>query len=76
MKRADKSNINERLKTKFANRGRAAGAGISEDRYDEESCGPKFYGSVRVRMPSDSLSTAERQALNGPVVIRKEAKHE
>ena len=76
MKRTNKSHIGQYLKSSFANIGRAAGSGISEDRYDEDSLGPKMYESVRVRLPSDFLTPEERTALNGPVIVRtaKEAK--
>ena len=74
-----KRHINEFLHTDFANSGRAAGAGILYDRYDEESGyrpGPKARGPIR--FPSDSLTAEERLALNGEVrIIQKgRAKHE
>ena len=69
-----KTDINERMKTGFANAGRAAGAGISEDRYDEESGNPIYRGRYAVvRMPSDELTKEERAALNGPVRIIRRA---
>lgn len=72
MKRSDKSNINERMKTYFANSGRAAGAGISYDRYDEESgYRPQPHYTGRVRLLSDNLTAEEKAALNGEVKIIK-----
>jgi hypothetical protein len=71
MKRSDKSNINERLRTSFANSGRAAGIGISYDRYDEESGyrpGPKHIGCT---FPSDSLTPQQLSALNSEVRVYK-----
>lgn len=69
-----KRHINEFLKTEFANSGRAAGAGVLYDRYDEESGyrpHPKARGQIR--FPSDSLTPEEREALNGPVITRQKA---
>ena len=67
-----KRHINEFLKTDFANSGRAAGIGISEDHYDEESgYRPQPRGCGPVRLPSDNLTTKEREALNGPVITYK-----
>jgi hypothetical protein len=46
--------------------------GITYDRYDDESGNPWSNNHViRVRMPYDSLSKEERNALNGEVVIYK-----
>ena len=67
-----KTDIRERLKTGLANSGRAAGAGILYDRYDEESGyrpGPKQHGPIK--FPSDSLTPEELAALNGPVRVYK-----
>jgi hypothetical protein len=67
-----KTDIRERLKTGLANTGRAAGAGILYDRYDEESGyrpGPAGRGAIR--FPSDSLTAEEIEALSGPVKIYK-----
>lgn len=67
-----KTDIRERLKTGLANSGRAAGAGILYDRYDEESGyrpGPKQHGPIK--FPSDSLTPEELAALNGPVKVYK-----
>lgn len=67
-----RGHINERLHTGLANSGRAAGMGITYDRYDDESGNPWSNNHViRVRMPYDSLSKEERNALNGEVVIYK-----
>jgi len=77
--RTDKSHINQYLKTGLANSGRAAGMGILYDRYDDESGGPKYGGSVQVKFPSDGLTQEELQALNGKVITyktSKEAAHE
>lgn len=67
-----KRHINEFLHTGFASSGRAAGIGITYDRYDDES-GNHWSNShkVRVKMPSDSLSEEERTALNGEVIVYK-----
>jgi len=64
-----KRHINERLKTEFVNNGRAAGIGITYDKYDEES-GYKPHPRNRgpMRLPYDSLTREERKALNGPVI--------
>lgn len=73
--RTDKSHINEKLKTSFVNSGRAAGAGVLYDRYDEESGyspQPKYTGSVRLL--SDYLSPQEKEALHGEVKIIKRGK--
>lgn len=67
-----RGHINEHLHTTLANSGRAAGAGISYDKYDDESGyrpGPRDTG--RVRLPHDGLETDE---LNGPVIVVKPAK--
>ncbi len=67
-----KRHINEMLHTAFANSGRAAGMGITYDRYDEESGyrpQPKYCGTVR--FPSDELTLEEKNALNGPVITYK-----
>lgn len=64
--------INEHLHTTLANSGRAAGAGISYDKYDDESGhrhGP--YDRGRVILPHDGQKTDE---LNGPVIVVKPAK--
>ena len=69
-----RSHVNERLHTEFANSGRVAGAGISYDRYDEESGyrpQPKECGLVR--FPSDSLTPDEKAALSGEVRIIRRA---
>ena len=60
--------INEFMKTRFANSGRAAGIGILYDDYSEESYGGyRNSGNIRVRTISEFLSVEERKALNGPV---------
>lgn len=67
-----KRHINEMLHTEFVNSGRAAGIGITYDRYDEDSGympQPKFCGTVR--FPSDKLKPEEISALSGPVIIYK-----
>ena len=67
-----RSHINERLHTSFANTGRAAGMGISYDRYDEESgYRPQPIKRGRVRLPSDYLTQEELEALNGEVIVYK-----
>lgn len=68
-----RGHINEHLHTTFANSGRAAGAGVLYDRYDEESgYRPQPINRGRVRFPSDSLSEAELAKLNGEVRVYKE----
>ena len=70
-----KHNINEMLHTSRANSGRAAGAGISYDRYDDESgYRPQPIHRGAVRFPSDYLSQEERNALNGEVKVYKVSK--
>ena len=65
-----KRHINEFLHTTLANSGRAAGAGISYDRYDEESgYHPHPTATGRVRFPSDSLTEEEREKMNGEVKV-------
>jgi hypothetical protein len=67
-----RGHINEHLHTTLANSGRAAGAGISYDKYDDESGyrpGPRDTG--RIRFPSDGQKADE---LNGPVIVVKPAK--
>lgn len=74
MKRTDRAHINERMKTGFVNSGRAAGAGILYDRYDEESGyrpGPNRGGCT---LPSERLTPEERANLNGEVKIIRPAK--
>ena len=68
-----KRHVNELLKSRLANSGRVAGAGISYDRYDEES-GPELRdkwasGSAKVVMPG--RSEEERAALDGPVISKR-----
>lgn len=72
MERGDyvKRHINEFLRSAFVNNGRVAGAGISYDRYDEES-NPDLKdkwneGNVYVVMPGRSKE--ERESLDGPVI--------
>ena len=68
-----RSHITERLHTSLANTGRAAGIGISYDRYDEESgYRPQPIKRGRVRFPSDYLTQEELEALNGEVIVYKE----
>ena len=67
-----RGHINEHLHTTLANSGRAAGAGISYDKYDDESGyrpGPRDTGQIR--FPSDGQKSDE---LNGPVIVVKPAK--
>lgn len=64
-----KRHINERMRTSLANSGRAAGMGILEDRYDEDSGGWVYgRGNVQVVTPSDFLTKEEKEALSGPVI--------
>lgn len=66
-----KRHINEFMRTSFSNSGRVAGAGISYDRYDEESnpdLKDKYYDPYTgVAMPGRSKE--ERASLDGPVII-------
>ena len=72
MKRADRTNISERIKTSFANSGRAAGIGALYDRYDEESgYRPLPKNKGRVRLLSDSLTQEEKDKLHGEIKIIK-----
>ena len=74
MKREPKSHINERLHTGLAQSGRAAGMGISYDRYDEESGNPDYNPhDTRVRLPSDGMTEEEIAALSGDVKVLKGA---
>lgn len=67
-----KTNINERLKSGLANTGRAAGAGVLYDRYDEESgYRPQPIDRGRIKFPSDTMTDEELAALNGPVRVYK-----
>ena len=69
-----RTHINERLRTEFANSGRAAGIGTLYDNYGDESGGPRYnHATGRVRMPSDSLTPEERELLNGEVRIIRAA---
>ena len=66
------SHINERLHTGLAQSGRAAGMGISYDRYDDESGNPDYDPhDTRVRLPSDGLTDDKLAALSGAVRITK-----
>ena len=69
-----KSHINERLHTGLAQSGRAAGMGISYDRYDEESGNPDYDPhDTRVRLPYDGMTEDELAALSGDVKVLKGA---
>ena len=69
-----RTHINERLRTEFANSGRAAGIGTLYGNYGDESGGPCYnHATGRVRMPSDSLTPEERELLNGEVRIIRAA---
>lgn len=57
--------INEFMHTSFANSGRAAGHGMVEDRYDEES-GP--HGYVK-RMTSVPIKAREKRPEEEPVKV-------
>lgn len=75
MSRTNKSHINQYMRTSFANSGRVAGAGISYDRYDDESGNPNFITAESwPRFPSDSLTPEERLSLNGEVKVYKMTK--
>ena len=74
MKHEPNSHINERLHTEFAQSGRAAGMGISYDRYDEESGNPDYDShDSRVRLPHDGLTDDKLAALSGDVRVTKGA---
>ena len=68
-----KRDIRERMRTNFTGHGsRAAGIGISEDRYDEESGNP-IHGS-RNPYPvyaTDWLEDKEKERLSGPVITKR-----
>jgi len=57
--------INEFMHTSFANYGRAAGHGMVEDRYDEES-GPQGYVK---RMTSVPIKAREERPEEEPVKV-------
>ena len=66
------SHINERLHTGLAQSGRAAGMGISYDRYDDESGNPDYNPhDTRVRLPSDGLTEDKLAELSGVVRVTK-----
>lgn len=70
-----RAHANEHMRTSFANSGRIAGAGINYDRYDDESgYRPRLRERGAVRLPFESLSPEELNALNGPVRIYKMSK--
>ena len=70
MATSTKSHINERLHTELAQSGRAAGMGISYDRYDDESGNPDYDPhDTRVRLPHDGLTEDKLAALSGAVII-------
>ena len=72
MPMSTKSHINERLHTGLAQSGRAAGMGISYDRYDDESGNPDYdTHDTRVRLPHDWLTEDELAALSGAVRVTK-----
>ena len=74
MPMSTKSHINERLHTGLAQSGRAAGMGISYDRYDDESGNPDYNPhDTRVRLPHDGLTEDKLAALSGPVRVTKGA---
>jgi len=66
-----RGHINERMKTTLANSGRAAGMGMCEDNYSEDSGLPDYTRHTGpVRLPHDGVDPAE---LNGPVRVINEA---
>ena len=72
MKHEPNSHINERMHTGLAQSGRAAGMGISYDRYDDESGNPDYDPhDTRVRMPHDGLTDDKLAALSGAVRVTK-----
>ena len=72
MPMSTKSHINERLHTGLAQSGRAAGMGISYDRYDDESGNPDYDPhDTRVRLPHDGLTEDKLAELSGVVRITK-----
>ena len=72
VKHEPNSHINERLHTGLAQSGRAAGMGISYDRYDDESGNPDYDPhDTRVRMPHDGLTEDKLAALSGAVRLTK-----
>ena len=72
MPMSTKSHINERLHTGLAQSGRAAGIGISYDRYDDESGNPDYDPHDTCgRLPHDGLTEDKLAALSGAVRVRK-----
>ena len=68
------SHINERLHTGMAQSGRAAGMGMSYDRYDDESGNPDYDPhDTCVRLPHDGLTEDKLAALSGAVRVTKGA---
>lgn len=66
-----KRHINEMLHTTLANSGRAAGMGMCEDNYSEDSYGPSCHDRGPMRLPHDGVDPAE---LNGPVRVYRETR--
>lgn len=62
-------NITARLKTSFANSGRAAGTGIVADRYDEDSW-PDTSSGVRVYSVTTPRGAKEQLPDEAPVTVR------
>ena len=68
MLRMKRRHINEFMKTRLANSGRAAGMGILYDDYSEESYGGyRNSGNIIVHTISDFMTPEERAKLNSPV---------
>lgn len=74
----DKRDLNRYQRTGFANRGRAAGTGIIEDRYDEEVYGGyEYYTSViDGKMPTYTEEEMEEKTKRQPVIKYKISKKE
>lgn len=63
---------NRFTRTSLRNWGRAAGMGMAEDDYSEESSGSgRFHEFEKVRFSTDRINP---EALNGPVIIVQEGK--
>ena len=68
----EKKNWNHNwLFTRFANKGRYAGAGVTYDDYSEESGNRHYYKSGYPRFATDGCKPEE---LNGPVIVVQEGR--
>lgn len=65
-----KRHINEFMHTSFADSGMVSGMGILYDRYDDEY-NPNGYVDQSVMVIMPSRTKEEREALDGPVIIKR-----